>query len=977
MNLFILNKYYLVVFFLSFCNYIYSQWHGELEKIKSTSSSIQLYDKNKTGSTLIYLPITQQDQEEWSFLVHMKYNPSSKNYLTFYPYLYSTDESHALQVILGKESKNTDVISISYKRNKQSTPIWQSPTDLILKDDSLNVRIKLIHKHDLWTIYVGDDFSEQFKFTSPTQSKLFTGFKFRYTSTRNTAFYIHNFEHQASTKPQITDSYFFHKDSFMLVLTSEILQLDVLSASIRPKIIPPNRVVLSKNNWAYDQTEPIDLLVNSYPLHFLPNTHVYDSIYILNISNYPGEMTFHFDQDIEPSILHLNYLIHKGHITSFSHQNQKLIFQIPEKLMGTLVTFKIDSLVYNPTSPNFDTQFFRHKDTTLWLAYRARKGDLKINEIMHNPKGNEPEAIELKNTSKKTIDLNHIYIKDYYSSGKKFTSRVVTPNSILIRPHEIVTLAKKEHIYPRTTVSRAIGSLTNSKDQIVVLNSFGETLDSVYYSNVWHHPDILPKSKGVSLQWNMKKNLWQSSSLQQQHTLGTMNRNFHIPIYSGKTPKYELIDSNAVAILWTSEDFELSPFKPHSMIKKTDTLIITLADKIAADESLILPIEVLYDSKPIDTVNLWLELPDFQAPQLRSLNLFQDSIVLNYHSPFLLIDQALTEIQKQNNSLPISHIDSRGKTFIIYYASNSYSKQLFPIQIHGVLHSKTQHRFPPKFSNSIDTTLIIKHIPSTHDILFNEILFDPDDTQEETIEIINISDFWINTQDIYFVDYDKHRQILSRKPLTNTPNWMAPKSIAAFSKYPLFVENNAYKSPAIPKLNNLSDLLVLANEDDMVLDSLEYHVSWHHTHLKNTSKGISLERINLSQSTSYKHNWTSSNSFFKHSLGKPNYSASKNTSHSIFSISSNILAPMRGGENNHLTITLTLDQADIINLYILDLQGHILHTLLDEKLIQGNTSILWYGTDQKDQILDPGFYIIYCQWKKSSKVERKLVTLSY
>ena len=110
--------------------------------------------------------------------------------------------------------------------------------------------------------------------------------------------------------------------------------------------------------------------------------------------------------------------------------------------------------------------------------------DVIVNEIMYAPQSGEPEWMELYNLSDKSINLNGFTISD------NSTAVIMTKNDFIINPDSYAVVCKdsslklfynlKEILYCKN-----LPSLNNTGDKIMLIDSLGTLMDSVYYKPEW------------------------------------------------------------------------------------------------------------------------------------------------------------------------------------------------------------------------------------------------------------------------------------------------------------------------------------------------------------------------------------------------------------------------------------------------------------------------------------------------------------
>jgi Lamin Tail Domain len=113
-----------------------------------------------------------------------------------------------------------------------------------------------------------------------------------------------------------------------------------------------------------------------------------------------------------------------------------------------------------------------------------KRGDLIVNEIMYAPAVNEPEWLEFYNRSGKSIDLKGYRIRTGSNDAKLF------PEDFMINPDEYVVAAKDSNFFrlygkiPKTVIGK-FGDLNNGGGSIMLIDSLGRTIDSVFYNSKW------------------------------------------------------------------------------------------------------------------------------------------------------------------------------------------------------------------------------------------------------------------------------------------------------------------------------------------------------------------------------------------------------------------------------------------------------------------------------------------------------------
>ncbi|MEJ5351206.1 MAG: lamin tail domain-containing protein [Melioribacteraceae bacterium] len=118
------------------------------------------------------------------------------------------------------------------------------------------------------------------------------------------------------------------------------------------------------------------------------------------------------------------------------------------------------------------------------VKLNEERNDIVINEIMYAPISPEPEWIELYNRSEKEIDIKN------YQIGNEESKSTIIKTSRVIKPKEYVVIAKDTNIYSiysglKNVVISNFPILNNNGGMIVISDSLGRVIDSVYYKSSW------------------------------------------------------------------------------------------------------------------------------------------------------------------------------------------------------------------------------------------------------------------------------------------------------------------------------------------------------------------------------------------------------------------------------------------------------------------------------------------------------------
>ncbi|MFQ5570793.1 MAG: lamin tail domain-containing protein [Rhodothermales bacterium] len=201
---------------------------------------------------------------------------------------------------------------------------------------------------------------------------------------------------------------------------------------------------------------------------------------------------------------------------------------------------------------------------SLVLAYRARPGDVVVNEIMFDPLArdtdaypDQPEYVELYNRTPRALTLRHHYWTDVPDAEGTADTLRFGPDFRAIAPGRFAVVfadrdasnhpavdSKLARAFPDIDFAagtavliplpRASLSLVNTGDLLHLHRPDDVPLDSVFYDPDWHHPNLI-EANGVSLERiepdgssNDRAN-WTSSLARDGGTPGQPNSVFRPP----------------------------------------------------------------------------------------------------------------------------------------------------------------------------------------------------------------------------------------------------------------------------------------------------------------------------------------------------------------------------------------------------------------------------------------------------------------
>ncbi|EAZ82280.2 hypothetical protein ALPR1_03525 [Algoriphagus machipongonensis] len=146
--------------------------------------------------------------------------------------------------------------------------------------------------------------------------------------------------------------------------------------------------------------------------------------------------------------------------------------------------------------------------TQLILPEEAQMGDIKINELLFNPKSGRPKFVELYNDSDKYLEVGALKLGNLDDTNMPGQLKFIAESGLILGPHEYFAVTtdalKLKSDFPQSPSSQfyQIASLPSypiSGGAVVLLSDKDEIYEVFVYDEDLHHP-LLRDPKGVSLE---------------------------------------------------------------------------------------------------------------------------------------------------------------------------------------------------------------------------------------------------------------------------------------------------------------------------------------------------------------------------------------------------------------------------------------------------------------------------------------------
>jgi hypothetical protein len=294
----------------------------------------------------------------------------------------------------------------------------------------------------------------------------------------------------------------------------------------------------------------------------------------------------------------------------------------------------------------------------------------------------------------------------------------------------------------------------------------------------------------------------------------------------------------------------------------------------------------------------------------------------------------------------------------------------------SVLYALTVSNISDLSGNAITNSTVnfcIPEVAQPGDIIINEILYNPFTGGEDFVELYNRSSKIINLKTLNIASGDYDTQVLDDINGITTENiYLLPGHYALLSESPAVVMAE-YNCPSqdvfvavasMPAYNIDRDIAAITDAASLtVIDWLSYSDSWQFP-LLNSSKGVSLERINPQKPTQDSTNWHSaaeSVGFATPGYRNSQYSESSGNGSEIL-IAPEIFSPDNDGHNDVTNINYQFDAGGYTaNVTIFDSRGRHVRKLVSSELLGISGSFTWDGVNDKHEKASIGIYIVFVE----------------
>ncbi|MCF8395247.1 MAG: lamin tail domain-containing protein [Melioribacteraceae bacterium] len=254
---------------------------------------------------------------------------------------------------------------------------------------------------------------------------------------------------------------------------------------------------------------------------------------------------------------------------------------------------------------------------------------------------------------------------------------------------------------------------------------------------------------------------------------------------------------------------------------------------------------------------------------------------------------------------------------------------------------------------------------SNQSIVINEILYDPDESNSEFIELYNRSDSFVDLGGWKLIDEKSEIVQFQRVAFLLPPDsyfLISSDSNCIYFYDDLTASENVSIINRDLALSNQSQMLKLVDLYNNTIDSVHYNSGWHSPSMKFT-KNRSLERINYDVGSNDQLNWSTNVSSAGATPLKENSIFTKGiVSTTGITVSPNPFSPDNDGFEDFTIINYNLTQkAAQMRIKVYDSKGRLVRTLISNQAAGSSGSVIFDGLDDSGRPLRIGIYILFIE----------------
>ncbi len=354
---------------------------------------------------------------------------------------------------------------------------------------------------------------------------------------------------------------------------------------------------------------------------------------------------------------------------------------------------------------------------------------------------------------------------------------------------------------------------------------------------------------------------------------------------------------------------------------------------------------------------------DENSPVLNSFEVTSaKSLLLTFSKPILTgFDQSNFVFEPSLEIDSVFHVGSN--QIQILFSEELTANTIYKLSVNGLMDCSGNEYLETK-----PLQLVLPAQAKIGDVLINELLFNPKTGSPKFVEVVNVTENYLEVKNWKLANLDDDGEIDQVKKLSEIPIIIPPKGFLAITTNPDMLKldfpksafGNFVKITNLPSYPIAGGAVVLLDSVGAVADSFDYSEDLHHPLLRD-SKGVSLERLSIESPASLSANWHSASAIEEYATpGRKNSQViSGEFEGDLIQIDPGVFDPEGSNGNTFTTIRYELGQPGWVGSFrIFSTTGQLVQVLTQNQLLGVSGFFTWTGTDGQGKISRPGYYIL-------------------